>query len=224
MKKILVVEDEIHLSELIKYNLHISGYDVTTSFDGQDALNQIKTNHFDLILLDVMLPFLDGFSLLKYIKSSEELKHIPVIMLTAKNTESDIVLGLESGAIDYIPKPFNVGELLARVKLRIQDNAPTTANTIEWEDVIIDKERHTVTKHGEKIQLTNKEFDMLVYLMEHEGKVYTRDELLSHIWGYDYYGGTRTVDVHIRSLRKKVVGHHITTIIGVGYKFETVID
>ena len=227
MSNILIVDDEKNVAELIKYNLEIAGYETTMAHDGKSALNIVSAQHFDLVILDIMLPEIDGLSILRYIKSSDQIKNTPVIMLTAKSTGSDIVLGLEIGADDYIVKPFNINELVARVKVQLRKSTKQSASETElYElgDIIIDTESYTTTKNGAKVPLTNKEYELLMYLVKKSGKICTRDAILSQIWGYEYLGGTRTVDVHIRSLRKKLFDdnsqYKITTMIGVGYKLE----
>jgi len=227
MSRILIVDDEKNVAELINYNLEIAGYETKIVYDGKTALNTIKAEAFDLAVLDIMLPEIDGLSILRYIKSNDKIKNMPVIMLTAKSTGSDVVLGLEIGADDYIVKPFNINELMARIKVQLRKSSshvPETVEKYELGSIIIDNESYTAQKDGEIVPLTNKEFELLVYLIKKMGKVCTRDAILSQIWGYEYFGGTRTVDVHIRSLRKKLFdeksSYKITTMIGVGYKLE----
>jgi len=227
MSRILIVDDEKNVAELIKYNLEIAGYDTKMVHDGKSALDTVKKESFDLVILDIMLPEIDGLSILRYIKSNELSKNMAVIMLTAKSTGSDIVLGLEIGADDYIVKPFNINELVARVKVqlrKISKQPITEAEIYELGDIVINSESYTVEKNNARIPLTNKEYELLLYLVKKTGKICTRDNILSQIWGYEYLGGTRTVDVHIRSLRKKLFDENgdykITTMIGVGYKLE----
>lgn len=227
MSKILIVDDEKNVAELIKYNLEIAGYDTQMVHDGKAAVDTIKTGEFDLVILDIMLPEIDGFRILRYIRSCENIADIPIIMLTAKASESDIVLGLEIGADDYMVKPFKINELVARVKVQLRKNEKISANreeTNEFGSIVIDNASYKVTKDGIDIALTNKEYELFRYLTARQGKVCTRESILSGIWGYEYVGGTRTVDVHIRNLRKKLFEdesqYKITTIIGVGYKFE----
>lgn len=231
MSKILIVDDEKNVAELIKYNLEIAGYDTVMVHDGKAAVDTVKTGEFDLVILDIMLPEIDGFSILRYIRSCEDIGGIPIIMLTAKASESDIVLGLEIGADDYMVKPFKINELVARVKvqLRKKNKAPIhREETIEIGSIVIDNASYKVTKDNKEVALTNKEYELFRYLVARQGKVCTRENILSQIWGYEYIGGTRTVDVHIRSLRKKLFEdeseYKITTIIGVGYKFEKSIN
>lgn len=227
MSKILIVDDEKNVAELIKYNLEIAGYETKVVHDGKSALDTIKSEGFDLAILDIMLPEIDGLSILRYIKSNDAIKNTPIIMLTAKSTGSDIVLGLEIGADDYIVKPFNINELVARVKVQLRKKISQDAQESEvyqLGSLVINNESYTATKDGEKIPLTTKEFELLLHLVRKIDKICTRDTILSQIWGYEYLGGTRTVDVHIRSLRKKIFDENnqykITTMIGVGYKLE----
>ncbi|MCT4593369.1 MAG: response regulator transcription factor [Anaeromicrobium sp.] len=223
-KNILVVDDEIHILELLKYNLESNGFSVVTAEDGQEAIEKLEEN-IDLVLLDVMLPILDGIETLKIIK--EKKKNLPVIMVTAKGEEIDTVIGLEVGADDYITKPFRIRELIARIKAvlrRSESQGEKKEETVEItiEDIKINEESREVSIKDEKIDLPKKEFELLLLLVKNKEKVFTRESLLEKIWGYDYYGETRTVDVHIRNLRKKLEGSkvssYIKTLRGVGYK------
>ena len=205
--KILVVDDEEHILELIRYNLDASGYEVIEASDGDDAVKKAINEVPDLILLDLMLPGKDGYDVCRELRSNGKTKAVPIIMLTAKSEEIDKILGLELGADDYITKPFSVRELMARVKavLRRYTN-------------------HSVICGGEKIELTLKEYELLEVLVKNRGKILTREMLLDKVWGYEYIGESRTVDVHIRYLRKKVEKDDknpkfIETIRGVGYRF-----
>jgi len=226
-KRILVVDDEKHILELIEYNLIENGYEVETSVEGLDAIEKIKGNKYDLIILDLMLPGINGIEICK--KARNELKiSTPIIMLTAKSEEIDKILGLEFGADDYITKPFSIRELMARVKAILRRNATTgeiveNENVIIINDLVIDKEKYEVTIKNDKVALTLKEFELLTTLAGNRGKVLTRDNLLDAIWGYDYIGETRTVDVHVRYLRKKLNdsdGKYIETVRGIGYKMK----
>lgn len=227
--KILVIDDEVHIVELLKFNLEISNYNVDFAYDGLDGYIKAKNDKPDLILLDWMLPNITGIELLKKIRSDKELRQIPVIMLTAKNMENDKIEGLEQGADDYITKPFSVKELLARIssvlrRYNIQE-MPMEENILELGNIKLDLCKHEVYKKGEKIDLTLKEFELLKLLIENKGKVLSRNHLLDKVWGYEYYGETRTVDVHIRYLRKKIEGDsssekYIQTVRGVGYKID----
>ena len=226
MKKILIIDDEIHIVELLKFNLENNGYKVDYSYDGFDGYLKTKEFQPDLILLDWMLPNISGIDLLKKIRSDETLEQIPVIMLTAKNMEEDKLEGLEDGADDYITKPFSVKEVLARITSVLRRYKYTSNEKIEVlkaDDIQVNVNKHIVTKNGQEIELTLKEFQILKLLIEDKGNVLTRTFLLDKIWGYDYYGETRTLDVHIRHLRKKIGDNDsklIETVRGVGYKIK----
>ena len=226
MKKILIIDDEIHIVELLKFNLENKGYKVDYSYDGFDGYLKTKEFQPDLILLDWMLPNISGIDLLKKIRSDATLEQIPVIMLTAKNMEEDKLEGLEDGADDYITKPFSVKEVLARITSVLRRYKYTSNEKIEVlkaDDIQVNVNKHIVTKNGQEIELTLKEFQILKLLIENKGNVLTRTFLLDKIWGYDYYGETRTLDVHIRHLRKKIGDNDsklIETVRGVGYKIK----
>lgn len=226
MKKILIIDDEIHIVELLKFNLENNGYKVDYSYDGFDGYLKTKEFQPNLILLDWMLPNISGIDLLKKIRSDETLEQIPVIMLTAKNMEEDKLEGLEDGADDYITKPFSVKEVLARITSVLRRYKYTSNEKIEVlkaDDIQVNVNKHIVTKNGQEIELTLKEFQILKLLIENKGNVLTRTFLLDKIWGYDYYGETRTLDVHIRHLRKKIGDNDsklIETVRGVGYKIK----
>ena len=222
--KILIIDDEMHIVELLKFNLETANYDVDYSYDGFDGFIKAKEIKPDLILLDWMLPNISGIDVLRKIRSDKDLKNTPVIMLTAKNMESDKVEGLEIGADDYITKPFGIKELLARivsVLRRYNINSKVEGEILNHKGITLNLSKHEVLKNNEKIDLTLKEFELLKLLLQHKGKVLSRNYLLDKIWGYEYYGETRTVDVHIRYLRKKIEDDsekYIETIRGVGYK------
>ena len=225
-EKVLVVDDEAHIVELISYNLINSGYDVITASNGNDAVKMARENKPSLVLLDLMLPGIDGFDVCKAIKGDKELKNTSIIMLTAKGEELDKILGLELGADDYITKPFSIRELLARIKAVLRRVAPSKEEleTFTYDNLSINFERREVYLASKKIDLTLKEFELLDILIRNRGKILTRDMLLDKIWGYEYIGETRTVDVHIRYLRKKIElddknPRFIETIRGVGYRF-----
>ena len=212
--KILVVDDEKLLVKGIKFNLEQDGYAVVTAFDGEEAIRLAHDESIDLILLDLMLPKVDGFTVCRTIRS---FSNVPIIMVTAKSEDIDKILGLEYGADDYITKPFGMMELLSRIKAVLRRCAPVKSRFVMG-DVALDNEAHTVTVKGKAVELTFKEFELLRCLMENPGKVFTRDMLLERIWGYDFGGETRTVDVHVRTLRQKLEGADIVrTIRGVGY-------
>jgi two-component system alkaline phosphatase synthesis response regulator PhoP len=228
---VLVVDDERHILELVSFNLGKEGYGVITAMDGIEACRIAKREKPDLIILDVMLPGLDGFEVCKTIQRDQDTSNIPIIMLTAKTQEIDKILGLEMGADDYMTKPFSPRELLARVKARLRrthrnlDNFSKSEGIIRINGFAIDPERYEVSLNDTSLNLTPKEFELLRYLVANKGKVLTRDCLLEKIWGYEYMGDTRTVDVHIRHLRQKIEADpanpkYIETVRGIGYKFK----
>lgn len=225
--KILIVDDEHHIQELIKFNLKNNGFEVLVASDGIEALKVAKSNIPNLILLDVMLPGMDGYDVCKEIRKDNVISNIPIIMITAKGEELDRVLGLELGADDYITKPFSVRELVARVKAVLRRTKTQYIDNISnFGNLVIDFEKHEVLKNNEKIDLTLKEFEVLEVLVKSKGRVITRDFLLDKVWGYEYVGETRTVDVHIRHLRKKIEDYDkepkfIETIRGIGYRFNS---
>ena len=226
-EKVLIVDDEEHIVELLKFNLLNAGYDVFTANDGINAVKIAKAEKPSLMLLDLMLPGIDGFDVCKEIKRNDEMKKTSIIMLTAKGEELDKILGLELGADDYITKPFSVRELLARVKAvlrRTNSVGEIEDDVYDSQNLKVDFERHEVCVKGNKIDLTLKEFELLQILIKNKGKILTRETLLDKIWGYEYIGETRTVDVHIRYIRKKIEEddknpRFIETIRGVGYRF-----
>lgn len=224
-KKVLIVDDEEHIRELIKFNLKKEGYDTDVAVNGNEALKVLREIKFDLILLDLMLPEIDGLEVCKEIRRNEETSDIPVMMITAKGEEFDKVLGLELGADDYITKPFSIRELMARVKALLRrSNVKKEENIIKFGDVVVNFKTREVTKGTQNVELTLKEFELLKLLIKNKGNILTRELLLDKIWGYEYIGETRTVDVHIRHLRKKIESddknpQYIQTIRGVGYKF-----
>lgn len=228
-EKILIVDDEEHIIELLKFNLLNSGYEVLTANNGLDAVKIAKAEKPNLLLLDLMLPGIDGFDVCKEIKRNNEMKNTSIIMITAKGEELDKILGLELGADDYITKPFSVRELLARVKAvlrRINSFSELEEEVYDSQNLKVDFERHEVYVNGEKVDLTLKEFELLQILIKNKGKILRRETLLDKIWGYEYIGETRTVDVHVRYLRKKIEEddknpRFIETIRGVGYRFNS---
>jgi len=229
MKKILVIEDEHSISDIIKFNLKKEGYEVETAYDGGDGLNKALTCGADLILLDIMLPVMDGFEVCKKVR---EKSAVPILMLTAKEEEVDKVLGLELGADDYITKPFGMRELIARIRANIrrteqmQPNEDVPADVKEFGALKIDMNRYEVSKNLDVLDLTLREFELLKYLAEREGKVFSREQLLEEVWGYEYYGDIRTVDVTVRRLREKLEDDpadpkYIMTKRGIGYYFQS---
>lgn len=222
-QKILAVDDEQNILELISYNLHEDGYEVITATTGEEALDILQQQTPDLIMLDIMLPGQDGLQVCKQIKNNKETSAIPIIMLTARGEEIDKVLGLEMGADDYVVKPFGVRELLARVKALLRRAAihpeEEQPQQINVGKLTLDTVTYTATLDGKKLLLTLKEFELLRMLIQNKNRVLTRDHLLDKVWGYEYYGETRTVDVHIRHLRQKLGEHAgmISTVRGLGY-------
>ncbi|NRG27490.1 response regulator transcription factor [Bacillus circulans] len=233
-KKVLVVDDEQSIVTLLKYNLQQAGYDVLTAMDGEEGLNLALTANPDVILLDLMLPKKDGMDVCKELRQQKVLT--PILMLTAKDDEFDKVLGLELGADDYMTKPFSPREVIARIKAvlrRIQMQVPAASDEVDEEedDGIKIGELRVLPNYyeayfkGELLELTPKEFELLLYLVKNKGRVLTRDQLLSAVWNYDFVGDTRIVDVHISHLREKIEENtkkplYIKTIRGLGYKLE----
>jgi two-component system response regulator VicR len=221
---ILVVDDEKPIVDIIKFNLEKEGYKVTASYDGEDALNRIKNENFDIVLLDVMLPKLDGFSVCKKVR---EFSDVPIIMITAKADEVDKVLGLELGADDYITKPFGIRELIARIRANLRRTAQSVAQdgkVLKAGNLTLNPETFEVKKDGKVIELTVREYELLKFLMSQKGQVFSREELLEKVWDYEYYGDVRTVDVTVRRLREKIEDNpsepnFILTKRGIGYYF-----
>ncbi|MHA8137665.1 response regulator YycF [Lactobacillaceae bacterium Scapto_B20] len=225
MKKILVVDDEKPITDIEKFNLVKEGYDVSVAYDGEEALQKVDEENPDLIILDLMLPKIDGLEVARQVRKNHD---TPIIMVTAKDSELDKVLGLELGADDYVTKPFSNRELVARVKANLRrqtanDNASDDDNQdIKIGDLVIHPQAYSVTKRGENIDLTHREFELLHYLAQHIGQVMTREHLLQTVWGYDYFGDVRTVDVTVRRLREKIEDNPshpvwLVTRRGVGY-------
>jgi two-component system response regulator ResD len=220
--KILVIDDDENIADIIKMYLENSGYSIKLCHDGREALNVFSDHKPDLVLLDVMLPHVDGIDVLKYIRKEGS---TPVIMLTAKGETFDKVLGLELGADDYIVKPFEPKELIARVKavLRRYNVDVKGKETLKFDKLSIDMNSYIVVYNDEEIKMPPKEFELLYYLANNKNRVFTREQLLCEVWGYDYPGDSRTVDVHVKRLREKLQGGsnwQIETVWGVGYKFE----
>ncbi|WP_088228538.1 response regulator transcription factor [Desulfosporosinus sp. FKB] len=227
MATILVVDDEEPIQELLRFNLEKEGYQVRVAKDGPEALVSIEKEQPDLLVLDVMLPGMDGLEVCRRLRLNTKFQQIPIIMLTAKGEEIDKVLGLELGADDYMTKPFSPRELLARIKARLRRiNVPEDSEAIIVRgELRIDINGFRVLIRGEEVELTPKEFELLRVFAAHPGKVYSRDELLERIWGYEYHGDTRTVDVHVRHLRLKIERdpsnpEYIETLRGIGYRFK----
>ncbi|WP_058486443.1 response regulator transcription factor [Defluviitalea phaphyphila] len=222
--KILIVDDDIHIAELIDLYLTKEGYETKQAHGGKEALQLFSSFAPHLVLLDIMLPEIDGYDICKEIR---KISNIPIIMLTAKGETFDKVLGLELGADDYVVKPFEPKELIARVKavLRRYDSKEKNNKKIVVPNLTIDLSDYSVTYHGKKMELPPKELELLYFLASNPNQVFTRDQLLDRIWGYDYIGDTRTVDVHIKRIREKLNKKEtwsIKTVWGVGYKFENI--
>ena len=222
LEKVLIVDDDVHINELIDMYLKSGGYSTKKCFNGNDACNIVTSEDIGLVILDVMLPGKDGIEVLKYIRKSSD---VPVIMLTAKGEVFDKVLALELGADDYMVKPFDPKELLARVKAVTRrytvDNQ--SKDLIKYSDLTIDIGGYEVTYKGSTVKLAPKELELLHFMASNPNKVFTREQLMYEVWGYDYPGDSRTVDVHIKRLREKVKGGEnweLQTVWGVGYKFE----
>lgn len=225
MPLILVVEDEKPIADILKFTLEKEGYKVEVCYDGEAAIEKLSKAKYDLVLLDIMLPGRDGFQVCREVR---KISSVPIIMLTAKDSEGDKVMGLDIGADDYMTKPYSSKELLARVKAnlrRYQGSSNIVGSKIELDDLVIDTSTYEVTKRGESIELTHREFELLTYLAKHKGQVFTREHLLQLVWGYDYFGDVRTVDVTVRRLREKIEDNpsnpdYIVTRRGVGYRFQ----
>lgn len=227
---VLIVEDEAPISDILSFNLKKEGYEVRTAFDGEEGLKKALEKDVDLVLLDVMLPIMDGFEVCKRIRISSS---VPVIIVTAKEEEVDKVLGLELGADDYITKPFSMRELIARVKANIRRNSmlPTAEDETAGSDILnvrdltIDSSRYEVKKRGQLLELTVREYELLKYLAQNKDQVFSREQLLEQVWDYEYYGDIRTVDVTVRRLREKLEDNssdpdYIMTKRGLGYYFK----
>ena len=224
MRTLLVVEDERPLAETLRFNLEMEGYRVRTAEDGIEGLSMARALQPDLVLLDLMLPRMDGLDVLRGIRETSQ---APVLLLTARTSEADRVKGLDLGADDYITKPFSLAELKARVRvhLRRKQDVWVDVRELEFGEFTLDLNRRLLTKHGEPIALRPKEYELLAYLAQRDGRAFTRDQLLNDVWDISFAGGTRTVDVHVRWLRKKIEKpdgppRHLITVRGAGYRFE----
>ena len=219
--KVLVVDDDSNICDLIEIYLQKEGYKVYKAYNGKEAISVFKDKIVDLIVLDIMMPEMDGYETLREIRKTSG---VPVVMLTAKGETFDRVLGLELGADDYIVKPFEPKELVARIRAVLRRYKPQTQKkTLEFTDLVIDADSYTVNYKGNTMEMPPKEFELLYFLASNPNKVFTRDQLLYEVWGYDYPGDSRTVDVHVKRLREKLPDEYdwqIKTVWGVGYKFE----
>lgn len=221
--KIMIVDDDVHISELISLCLEKEGYETKPVYNGKEALENFSVFEPDLVMLDIMLPEIDGYQVCRELR---QISMVPIIMLTAKSDTFDKVLGLEMGADDYIVKPFDNKELVARVKAvlrRYNNKEQDVVKKIEYPNLEIDQTTYIVTYHGKRMELPPKEFELLCFLAQHPNQVFNREKLLDKIWGYEFIGDTRTVDVHIKRIREKLNQSDdwgIKTVWGVGYKFE----
>lgn len=229
-KKILIVEDEFNIVELLRYNLTKNGFDVKYVLDGLDIINIVTEFKPELILLDLMLTGKDGFEICSELSNNEDTKKIPIIIISSKSREFDKVLALNLGADDYICKPFSINEIVARIKAvfrrmeKLNFNETNLSCDFKFGDILLDLKKREIYKKGRKLDMTFKEFELLVMLIRSNGHVLTREYILDNIWGYNYIGETRTVDVHVRNLRKKIEDDDknpvfIETVRGIGYKF-----
>lgn len=227
MPRIGIIEDEKNISDMIKYNLEKEGYEVFAAYDGKEGLELVESQELDLLLLDIMLPHMDGLDICKRVRQKMD---TPIMIISAKADEFDKVLALELGADDYVTKPFSMREVMARVKARLRRNTSEPAVKEEAEDRLVegslqmDLKKYEVTKEGKPIELTLREFELLKFLWQDKGKVFTREDLLTKVWGYEYYGDVRTVDVTVRRLREKIEddaskANYVLTKRGVGYYF-----
>ena len=228
-RTVLIVDDEKAIVDILDYNLKKEKYDTLKAYDGRTGLRMIRETNPDLVLLDVMLPELDGFEVCRTVRG--EGNNIPIIMITAREEETDKVFGLENGADDYITKPFSMRELLARVKANMRraavaqpDEAVNDGDVLRIRDLVLDTRRHAVLKNGQELELTQREYELLKFLIAAQGKVVSRQELMSEVWQYDYYGDLRAVDVAVRRLREKLEDNpaepsYVITKRGVGYYF-----
>ena len=228
MFHILVVDDDKHTRMLLRAVLENAHYTVTTATNGEEALEALDKEHIDLVVLDIMMPKMDGFTLLRHLRGANNAT--PVLMLTAREEEADKVLGLELGADDYMVKPFDTKEVVARIKAVLRRCTTTTAQTestegvIEFDNLRLDMNSYELRVKGKVVEAPPKELELLNCLASHPNRVYTRDQLLDEVWGFEYYGDSRTIDVHVKRLREKLAGAsdkwELKTVWGVGYKFE----
>jgi two-component system alkaline phosphatase synthesis response regulator PhoP len=226
---IAIVEDEPNIVELVKYNLDREGYHTVSAKTGKEGLELVRQELPDLVLLDLMLPEIDGISVCKLLRADPQTKFIPIIILTAKSEEADRVLGLEIGADDYVTKPFSPRELVARIRAVLRRSGyidESEPEVIEIGNIRMDLRKHLVKVKDQEVELTPKEFDFLKLLLLNPGRAFTREFLLEHLWGYEYFGDTRTVDVHVRRLRQKIEldpaePANLETVRGIGYRFRS---
>lgn len=219
MTRILIVDDEQNIREVVREYCELNGYEADEAEDGMEAVEMVRANHYDCVVLDVMMPRLDGFSTCREIK---RLSNVPVIMLSARTEEYDKLFGFELGVDDYVSKPFSPKELMARIKVILDRSKPTDRNVLRFDGLEVDVLGRTVTVDGTRANLTPKEIDLLIYLLSHPNIALSRRTLLQEVWGFDYYGEDRTVDTHIKMLRRNLGRYRdrIVTVHGTGYKFE----
>lgn len=217
--KILIVDDEMNIREVVREYCELSGYESDEAADGLEAVEKAKENHYDCVILDVMMPKLDGFSACREIKKIQD---VPVIMLSARTEEYDKLFGFELGVDDYVIKPFSPKELMARIKVVLERGKHRDVKTLNFDGLEIDVLGRTVTVNGQRAPLTPKEIDLLIYLVQNQNVALSRQKLLEEVWNYDYFGDDRTVDTHIKMLRHNLGEYrkHIVTVRGMGYKFE----
>ena len=226
-KRVLIVDDEKAIVDILEFNLQRDGYETLKAYDGPEGLRMAREENPDLLLLDIMLPGMDGFEVCRTLRA--EHNDVPIVMITAREEETDKVFGLENGADDYVTKPFSMRELLARVKANMRRTLTPTpetesANIIRMRDISIDPDRHTVIKNGKELDLTQREYELVRFLAQNPGKVVSRQELMSEVWQYEYFGDLRAVDVAVRRLREKLEDNpaepaYVLTKRGVGYYF-----
>lgn len=225
-QKILIVDDEQSIVTLLKFNIEKSGFQTDVAYDGLEAINKSENNYYDLIILDLMLPKMDGLEVCKYLRRHQI--DTPILMLTARDDEKDKILGLELGADDYLTKPFSPKEVIARIRAilrRVHQVVDQSQSTLRIGQLIIYPDQYEAEINGERLAFTRKEFELLLYLVNHKGNVLSRDQLLKEVWNYDFVGDTRIVDVHVSRLRDKIEADsrkpkYIKTIRGLGYKME----
>ena len=219
MLRILIVDDEVRIREVVKEYAKVSGYECEEASNGIDAIEMVKNNNYDCVILDIMMPELDGFSACKKIKA---IKNVPVIMLSARQEEDDKLFSFDIGVDDYVTKPFSPKELMARIKVVCERNNTKTNDKYTFEGLVIDVDGRTISIDNKKVTLTPKEFDLLIYLIENKNVALAREKILSNVWNTDFYGDDRTVDTHIKMLRKDLgkYSKYIVTVRGMGYKFE----
>ena len=219
MAKILIVDDEKNIREVVREYAELNGYETDEAEDGMKAIEMVAANQYDCVILDVMMPRLDGFSACKQIK---KIQQVPVIMLSARQEEYDKLFGFELGVDDYVVKPFSPKELMARVRVVLDRSRKPARSIYTFGGLTVDAEGRSITVDGKKAEMTPKEIDLLIYLVEHENIALSREKLLEDVWGYDYFGDDRTVDTHIKMLRHNLGDYrsHIVTVRGMGYKFE----